>query len=103
MTDKSEHHDSHRQYIEGYNKWMSSQTQEDDESIEDLWAAAGYGEEYRKLLEASSEEGFQHDLPPLEDPLIPEQPNVQIKCECGSDKANLPYHSEWCPKNTGDL
>jgi hypothetical protein len=22
------------------------------------------------------------------------------KCECGSDKAKLPFHSSWCPKVT---
>ena len=22
------------------------------------------------------------------------------KCECGSDKAKLPTHSDWCPKST---
>lgn len=27
-----------------------------------------------------------------------ELPNIK-KCECGSEVANVPYHSDWCPKS----
>ena len=24
--------------------------------------------------------------------------DMNLKCECGAEKCNLPYHSDWCPK-----
>jgi hypothetical protein len=29
---------------------------------------------------------------------LPAEP-LKIKCECGSEKAELPTHSTWCPKH----
>jgi hypothetical protein len=26
----------------------------------------------------------------------------ELKCECGSDKAKLPTHSDWCPKKVNE-
>lgn len=39
----------------------------------------------------------------LPDQLCPADPNCKTVrrksgCECGSEKCNLPFHSDWCPK-----
>lgn len=37
--------------------------------------------------------------PPYDYYFKSEPPKEEKKCECGSDTAQVPYHSDWCPKH----
>lgn len=55
-------------------------------------------EEFRRRIANNLDalDGHVHE----DHPMWNDEPTtkLELKCECGSDKANVPFHSQWCPK-----